>query len=331
MRRRLVVLVVFLALLAPPAAADPKINVLSMGDSWATQWCDAMAAVILSHGTLVEVWDRGIYGATSTMWATPGALLDVELTILDNPEIEWLVISLGGNDLLDGYLLGGYGDGIFPIVDQSIRQILDELLGYFPDLKVSLNGYDFFNFLHSPECIIEGQLYLGGDTYFQNSLLAELTYIAEAIAADYPQVTFTNLLGTLQEAGGVPFPPNFYLPSPAQFYPDADECIHPRGPGGYWAIMQRIYDNYFGPLNDDDDDDDNDNDNNNDDNNNNDNDDNNDDNNNDNNDDDNNNDDNDDNDDNNDDLDDDDDDNNDNNDDLDDDDNDDDHGGGCWR
>jgi len=274
-REHLVLSLALLALLAAPALAGEKINVISLGDSWAEQWCEDMKWVILLHGTPVEVYNYGIYGATSTMWAAPGAMLEVQLLLWEHPEIDWAVVSLGGNDLLDGYLIGGLGDEVFPIIDVSVRVVIDQLLAIRPNMKIALNGYDFPNFEHSLDCILQGQLFLGGNTYTQNVLMGELTNIAAGIAAAYPQVHHTSLLGTLQEAGGVPFPPNYYRPSPAGFFPGDDECIHPTGDNGYWYLMQRLYDNFFGPLNtpDDDDDDDDNNDNDNNDNDNNDNDD----------------------------------------------------------
>lgn len=257
-----------LVLLALNAFAGEKINVISLGDSWAEQWCEDMQWVIFLHGTLAEVYNYGIYGSTSTMWATPGAMLEVQLLLLEHPEIDWAVISLGGNDLLDGYLIGGLGDEVFSIIDASVRVVIDQLLAIRPNMKISLNGYDFPNFEHSLECIMQGQLFLGGNTYTQNVLMGELTNVTAGIAADYPQVYHTSFLGTLQEAGGVPSPPNYYRPSPAEFFPGDDECIHPTGNGGYWYLMQHLYENFFGPLNvpDDDDDNDDDNDNNDDDN-----------------------------------------------------------------
>ncbi|NLH49264.1 MAG: SGNH/GDSL hydrolase family protein [Myxococcales bacterium] len=261
MRTRILLLAIIgLLLIAAGAPAAPKINVISVGDSWANQWCEDLQWVILTHGVAAKVWNFGIYGTTSTIWASPGALLEVQLHLLDHPKIDWAVVSLGGNDLLDGYLLGGYGEAVFPIVEDSIRVVIDGLLAIRPNLRISLNGYDFPNFEHTLECILMGQAMLGGNTYDQNLLIARLTQIAADIAADYPQVYCTELLGTLQEADGVPNPPNYYRPSPARFYIE-DECVHPRG-GGYWYLMQRLYDNFFEPLNvADDDDDDNDDDN----------------------------------------------------------------------
>ncbi|HPQ68379.1 MAG TPA: SGNH/GDSL hydrolase family protein [bacterium] len=254
MRRNRIVPLLFLLCLMPVLLAGrAKINVISVGDSWAEGWCDAMERVIRLHGTRVEVWNRGISGSAAVNWATPGALLDVELTLLQHPEIDWLTLSIGGNDLLDGYLLMGLGDEVFPLIDEALRTVLDELLAFRPELKISLNGYDFPNFEHTLDCIVMGQAMLGGNTYSQNHLFAQITDIAAAIADDYPQVHHTALLGAMQQADGMPLAPNYYRPSPARFFPE-EECIHPTA-GGYDVVMERLWDEFFEPLNNPTDDD----------------------------------------------------------------------------
>jgi lysophospholipase L1-like esterase len=245
--RRYCFIILLIALLMLVVGCKPKINVVSVGDSWADGWCDDMAAAIRAHGVAVEVWNKGIAGSTASLWAEPGALLDVQALLVGNRDITWLVLSLGGNDLLDGYLLGGMGDEVFDQIDADIRAVIDGLLSVAPYLKISLNGYDFPNFEYCAECIVMGQTMLGGNTYTQNILFSHLTTIAQQIAADYPQVYATNLLGVLQAAGGVPGAPNFFEPSPAKYFADGD-CIHPSN-GGYRIVMDEIYDNFFGPLN----------------------------------------------------------------------------------
>ncbi len=245
MRSRYLILVLLVVLCA--GACKPKINVVSIGDSWADGWCDDMAAVIRAHGVETEVWNKGIAGSTASLWAEPGFLLDVQALLVGNRDITWAVVSLGGNDLLDGYLLGGLGDEVFTQIEADIRTVIDGLLAVAPYLQISLNGYDFPNFEHTVECVVMGQAMLGGNTYTQNKLFAELTKIAQRIDEDYPEVYATNLLGALQEAGGMPQAPNYLRPSPAKYFPEED-CIHPSN-GGYRVVMQRIYDNFFGPLN----------------------------------------------------------------------------------
>jgi lysophospholipase L1-like esterase len=247
LKRSIILSAITLLVVLAVLGCKPKINVVSIGDSWADGWSADLASVISEHGVPVEVWNKGIPGSTASLWAQPGALLDVQALLVGNRDITWVVLSLGGNDLLDGYLLGGLGDQVFDQIEADIRTVIDGLLSVAPYLKISLNGYDFPNFEHCAYCVVMGQTMLGGNTYTQNMLFAQLTYLAERIANDYPQVYATNLLGSLQMADGVPGAPNFALPSPAKYFAD-DDCIHPSN-GGYQVLMEKIYDGFFDPLN----------------------------------------------------------------------------------
>jgi lysophospholipase L1-like esterase len=228
-----------------------QINVMSLGDSWAHGWVDAMSAVILGHGTLVETHNKGLPGTTAELWADEDLLLlmDAQLHLVNNPQIEWVVVSLGGNDLLDHYIIGhGLGDGIFDFIEPNLRAVIDGLLFIRPSLKIYVNGYDFLNFEMSVFCFILGDEIFGGNTHHKNTLMFGLTEIARRVAADYPQVYTTDTIGALQDAGGILNAPNFYLPSPEQYFP-TDDCIHPGANGGWLVLMERIWDGFFDPLN----------------------------------------------------------------------------------
>ncbi len=231
--------------------AGPQINVISIGDSWAAGWVDAMSAVILGHQTAVQAHNKGFHGTTAEIWADPGMLLlpDAQLYLFDHQEIEWAVVSLGGNDLLDNYIIGhGLGDDIFDFIEPNVREVIDGLLFVRPNLKIFLNGYDFLNFEMSAFCIVLGNEIFGGLTYDKNMLMQGLTDLAERVAADYPQVYTVDAIGALQQAGGTPGAPNYFLPSPAQYFP-TDDCIHPSANGGWFVIMEQIWNGFFGPLN----------------------------------------------------------------------------------
>ena len=210
-----------------------------------------MVAEIQSRGVSVVAHNKGIYGTTADLWANPGSFLlaDVVTYLNAHPEIDWIVISLGGNDMLAEYALGGgYGMALFGMIEADLRSIVNTLLAARPSLKIWVNGYDFLNFEQSPLCILLGQQIFGPSlTYNQNLVLAQLTVTALNVAGDYSQVYSANLLGSMQAAGGVPGAPNFLLPSPAQYFV-YDDCVHPSN-GGYRVVMARIYDNFFGPLN----------------------------------------------------------------------------------
>jgi lysophospholipase L1-like esterase len=246
MRPRRLLVPLLLAIVLFAASCREEVNILNLGDSWAAGWKDALAAEIRSHGDTPTITDIAVPGSTAVQWADPNLRAYVQAQLVAHPEIDWVMISLGGNDLLQGFKIGGLGDSVFPILDQALRQVIDAIVQVRPDVKISLNGYDFLNFEMTPECVAAGQEMLGGTTYLKNLLVAQITVIAEEIDADYPQVTTVDLIGTLQKAAGVPKAPDYEKPSPASLMGDGD-CIHPNAQG-YREIQSAIYDGFFGPL-----------------------------------------------------------------------------------
>jgi lysophospholipase L1-like esterase len=223
-----------------------EIHVLAIGDSWAYSWQSAMEDEVRSHDREIVVYNMAIPGATAEWWATQSALGEVKQLLRDNRRIKWCVISLGANDLLQGYRLHGHGDEIFNRMDRDIRKVIDQLLEVSPELKINIHGYDYLNFEQSPLCRQLGENVFGGSTRFKNSLIERLTDNAFAIAKDYPQATATRLVGAMQEAAGIADAPNPDLPSPTSMMEDND-CIHPNF-NGYRAMQRRIYASFFGAL-----------------------------------------------------------------------------------
>ena len=246
MKRLLLALMVVL-FCATSGWSGVPIRVISVGDSWAQGWCGDLEKVLLTKGHPRTVYNLGLPGSTASMWAEPGALNVVKLELLQHPEIEWIIMSMGGNDLLDGYLLMGYEEETFTYIESFLRTVLDDLTTFAPNVHIYLNGYDFTNFEYCAFCILLGQTALGGNTYFQNMLFQQLDDVYTTVAADYPNVYHTNLLGTLQGANGEPNPPNYLLPTPSRYFPD-DDCIHPSSDNGWVIYLRAVYNVFFAPI-----------------------------------------------------------------------------------
>ena len=246
MRARRVFAPALLAVLLVLAGCRQELHILNVGDSWAAGWEGPMEDEIRAHGDTPTVVDMAVPGSTAAQWADPNMLALVQAQLLARPEITWVMISLGGNDLLAGYKIGGQGDAVFPGIDQALRALVGAIVQVRPAIKISLNGYDFLNFEMTPECVAMGQEALGGTTYLKNLLVAKITAIAQGIGADYPQVTAVDLIGTLRKAANVPHAPNYGQPSPAILMGDGD-CIHPNATG-FRDLQKVVYAGFFGPL-----------------------------------------------------------------------------------
>ncbi|MGM0576483.1 MAG: GDSL-type esterase/lipase family protein [Myxococcota bacterium] len=235
-----------LALLLVLAAARPvrAAEVVVFGDSWAEGGWDELDDALSSKGFgSIGVHGAGVGGTTAEMWATqqPQALPDA---VSDNPDAQWVWLSIGGNDLFAHYA-DGHGDQTAADNDAHIRVMLDALFAVHPDVRVVMFGYDYVNFEQSQECIALGLAYFKDKATPQinEAMYQGVHAVQQGIADDYANVTYVpSVLGTLQVAGGIAGAPNPLLPSPSEYMSD---CIHPTSEG-YSLILGALVDGYWG-------------------------------------------------------------------------------------
>ncbi|MEL6345087.1 MAG: SGNH/GDSL hydrolase family protein, partial [Myxococcota bacterium] len=216
-------------------------DVVVFGDSWAQGSGEDLGRVLDEHSTGLTVDNRGVGGTTAGFWATqPNALPDA---VTENPDARWVWLSIGGNDIF-AHHAAGEGANAGERVNTDIRIMLDALFSRHPDIRVVIFGYDFVNFEQSTDCITQAFLLFGPTTTpaVNQIFLDQIGAIQQAIADDYPNVTYVPLWGTLQAADGVPGAPNVLLPSPKNYFAD---CIHPTHEG-YRIIHRALYDRYWG-------------------------------------------------------------------------------------
>jgi hypothetical protein len=190
------------------------------------------------------------------------------------------VQSIGGNDVF-GFYSAYNGSAAMPAIEASLRTILDGLVAVHPGVQLVMAGYDLYvlrqadcnvpggcvypdphcpaiclsvcvcacvcerasvNFEQSPACIAQAlAVFHGLGTPEINLIFLQLGDVQARVAADYANVTYVPLWGSLQIADGMS--PTHLRPSPAKYFSD---CIHLNDDG--WNIfMGNLYDAYWKP------------------------------------------------------------------------------------
>ena len=175
------------------------------------------------------------------------------------PNFIWL--SIGGNDILDGWA-GGQCVGTaetasalacYDLIYANAVTMLDAIYTALPLTQVVMFGYDFTNFVSTAECLELAVVEFHGDVSQLNineRFLAYDVHVLQRLAARYNVVSFARvpLWGTLQAHGsdvGEPVPPpypNVLFPSPYKLMNNG--CIHASSQG--WLIlMGALWNAYF--------------------------------------------------------------------------------------
>jgi hypothetical protein len=170
-----------------PAGAA-KTRVLLVGDSWAQyMWDDGSHNLIFDRfgcadkRALSESLDPGpenppytgpayaVSGSEARQWvdtANYTYLANVIGALNDNPTVDVVMLSIGGNDVLAGRLDGGwYKDmdldvpgseaALFAQIEANSFQIIDAAKAVRPDVEVLISSYDYPNFNISPQWVCD--------------------------------------------------------------------------------------------------------------------------------------------------------------------------------
>jgi hypothetical protein len=164
------------AQICPTNSTSPK--VLLAGDSWAQyMWDDATHNAIFdkfgqadkkmiseslgsSPGAGYTGTAYAISGSEAREWADTANypyIANVVNAITNNPTVETVVLSIGGNDILAGKSGGGfYQDmdldvpgseaALFNTIKNNTLVIIDGILAVHPDVEILLSSYDYPNF-----------------------------------------------------------------------------------------------------------------------------------------------------------------------------------------
>jgi lysophospholipase L1-like esterase len=252
----------------PAAAADPEI--LVVGDSWALQiYEDGALTAALNAAGRTEIGVLGdqtaISGSTASEWAQASMLQILTDELAANPEVEVVVVFVGGNDFLEGMSGGGWYVGMDPAaeaalfanIESDVAAVVDHILGLDSDIEVVLSSYDYPNFVETLNGLL-GLICrplwedLGEPTPAQINATALLLHDRyDALAATRPRVVSVAHWGLMQWLYGYPslgigpgelaLPGDASLPSPPQAMRTLGaDCFHLK-PDGYDGIATRLW------------------------------------------------------------------------------------------
>ncbi len=256
--------------LAAPAALRAAPAVLLVGDSWAKLMYDdgSLATVLGGHGH-PEISVLGatttIDGSTAADWTQASMLQLLDDALAAHPEIDVVVIFLGGNDFLAGESGGGWYVGMDPTAETALfdqirgdlATVVDHLLSLDPNLEILLSSYDYPNFVDTVGGLIGALVCkplwddLGDPTPFEiNSTATRMDDVQDAIAAPRPQVATVASWGLMQylfgyppldiPPGALPPPGDPTLPSPTGSLRWGIDCFH-LSADGYQGIAERLW------------------------------------------------------------------------------------------
>jgi len=227
------------------AAVGYSAQIVVIGDSWAAgAGRTAFQAMAQRHGLTVD--NIAIGGTTAAYWAArPNALRDA---VARNPDALWVWLTIGGNDASAKL---ARGVPIPQIVAEAIADtsaFLRPLFAVNNRIRVVQFGYDLLTFSLGicpaaglalfPHCL------LNTECINRDFVQLQFAYV-EALSRLFPQHDNVNLLGSMQQAGGIPgASPGF--PVMSQYSPNhlMADCIHPNAQG-YTAVFNAFWNAYW--------------------------------------------------------------------------------------
>ena len=247
-------------------AAHANLSVLVFGDSWGSlgpSW-HMLEDMFASHGVAATVKSSAKGGTQACQWAAEPKSLAMEAAALfgeQGPDYVWY--TLGGNDIAGG----DYGDcskaatslheelQCMRAATDKINACTESMLGPFweayPHAKVLQCGYDIPCEQGSCAAQPARNPYCGTNVTCMNLVTVGWQPMLLELQTKYPNLFGIDILGTVQQAGGVKGAstghPVIDAGSPCDLMTG---CVHPiHGKAGATAIGEAFWDLYFSKQN----------------------------------------------------------------------------------
>jgi hypothetical protein len=196
--------------------ADAAIRrVLMLGDSWTHfMWADrAIRDVLIERGlSQYEEFNIAVGGTKANQWVED--LDDIKAYLLENPTIDVVFMTLGGNDMLygdpinwwDSLELPGGEDAFFNSVAENVAKVCQAAIEVRPDIHVAVCSYDYMNCLRKTSdsvCTLTPEQALANINYVNQAMIRcekrVLQYVNQV-----ERVQFVNNYGLMQYTFGYP-------------------------------------------------------------------------------------------------------------------------------
>jgi len=225
-----VFLSVCLSLLANPLYAA---RIIVIGDSWGVAAGPALQQVLADNGSADAVVSIAVGGETAQNINSPEWFQQITATLQENPDAEFVHLSLGGNDFLGNwfsFFSQEQEDQLIADILDDVSAIVDHILAQRPEIRIFWSSYDF------PRPLIIGEPVDVNNASLRFSAQAKALANAKGSALSYGD--FNGLTQVVYGFDGVqvsPYDPGFPIPPGDPSLPD------PQYPGPAVAYADAIH------------------------------------------------------------------------------------------
>jgi len=121
-------------------------RILVIGDSWGVAAGPSLQQVLIDNGSTDTVVSIAVEGETAENINTPEWLQQITTALEENPDAEFVHLSLGGNDFLGqwtAFISQAEEDQLIADILEDISAIVDHILGQRSDIRIYWSSYDF--------------------------------------------------------------------------------------------------------------------------------------------------------------------------------------------
>lgn len=261
----------FTLLLCSSALFAQTKKVLIIGDSWARQqFTDGVHEQIFvdsGYGNFEVVGiNTAIDGKRASDWAQADQLQIIADELTDNPDIDTVQLTIGGNDFLGEWHVDLNASEVAALQQQiltDIATITDFVLAQDSSIEILLSFYDHPNFVDTISgfsgilCKNKLQVMGSPSAFVLNTTAQAFENVYTQISANNPRVFHISHLGMMQAFYGFPdagfapgdiMPPgDFTRPSPVPAMRETfgiTDCFHLNS-DSYTLLVQNLFNDYF--------------------------------------------------------------------------------------